>query len=164
MKKSYLISRYVLTLLVVLLFGKCVDPHLGMHYQRVLLDSHWKAPVYCYLFDWGLDAWCYYISTEENVCAGFDTTRDICIGMGDRVIYYRMERDTLCVYADSGPTIPASFAVPVKYISLGNADWKKYENAYQRKEMNKVQFDNHAIETPCPLVFDKANDRISNRN
>lgn len=146
-------NKIAIMLFGLFLLNSCTNEvHLGMEYQKVLLAQKGNAKIYCYCLLWAFDSEAYYISSNEDVCSGFNSTKDYCFGKGNQVIYYKFENDTLKVYSyGSKSTIPKSSSLNVEIINLTYPVLGEYENKFKKKEIEKVYLDSF-YEVPCKLV------------
>ena len=77
-------------ILIIFFFIGCKDKlDLGMRYQKVLLAQKGNSSIYCYNVVWAFDSEAYFISSNEELCMGFDSSKDYCYGKGNQLIYYK---------------------------------------------------------------------------
>lgn len=122
-----LLTRSFAIVTAALLLSAC-DIDMTPRYQRFSMGRIGKDTLYCYHLTWGLDADAYYISRKKDVCAGFDTSNDICFGKGQFGFYFKMNGDTVQLLSGPGlVTFPLSLrrwinVPPVDTGSAGNRE------------------------------------------
>ena len=145
-------KNFIVIFLSVFFLSGCVSKlNLGMNYQKVLLARKGNVNVYCYCLAWAVDAEAYFISSNENVCLGFNSKKDYCFGKGYQVIYYKFENDTLRLYTyGSIPTIPQSVSMPLSLTNLDKPSLDEYEMKFKAKKIEKIVLDSFS-KVPCKL-------------
>lgn len=141
---------------VLALFGlhACQDTGLGMKYQKHALRGTDRDSLYCYRLAWGLDAQSMVISTNRNVCQGFDSTKDICFGRGYAEIYYKIKNDTLEIYSNRLPLYPTDLKYHVVSRAVEHDEYPKFEEACKQGQLEKMSFDEDTVvyDVPCSTV------------
>jgi hypothetical protein len=147
-------------LIAFLLLSGCGELDMGMQYQKSTLMKKGDISVNCYSLVWGFDSEAYFISFNNDVCLGFDSTKDYCYGRGNQVIYYKLQQDTLKIYSyGSKPTIPQRTALNISVMNISRDSLNVYETKFKNKEIEMVKFDS-LYNLPCSL----ANPPINPRN
>jgi hypothetical protein len=138
----------------VFVLHACGDVSLGMKYQRHALRGAGHDSLYCYRLTWGLDAQSMVISTNKDVCQGFDSAKDICFGTGYTEIYYKIRNDTLQVYSNKAPLFPTDLRYHVVVRIVGHDDYPKFEEACKQGQLEKMAFDEDTVvhDVPCSPV------------
>jgi len=95
-------------LLALMIFAGCGDLNLGMRSQKISMVTTGDTAIYCHHVAWALSSEAYFISSNKEVCLGFDSTKDICFN-GRPAIYYELSADTLHIYSNYTPILPVKF-------------------------------------------------------
>jgi hypothetical protein len=150
-----------LAALLFLLSGCSDTSNSGLDYQRVLLAQKGDTNVYCYSLYWASEA--DYISTNKDVCMGFDSSKDYCYGRGHQEIFYKFENDTLKVYTyGHKPTIPKSRPLNLTITQLDYSLLPEFNENAKNNKIFKVGLES-LRHVPCSAAnrpFDLMNMRF----
>ena len=123
-----------------------------MQYQRQLLAQKNDVKIYCYCLSWARDSEAYFISTNNDVCDGFNSTKDYCYGRGYQTIYYKFYGDTLRIFSNGTvPSIPKQTAFYISVTIIRGDMVAQYEEKFKNKEIEKVTFDS-LKNIPCTVA------------
>ena len=154
------IRKKLFYILCLLYCVSCDDLNLGMKYNKLLITQKENTQIYCYHLAWGFNGGATFLSTNKDVCIGFDSTKDICFGgVQDYDFFYEMKNDTLNLYSYYTPTIPKKFPVNVRSIILGTMDLPGYEDKFKQGKISKLVFDT-LYNIPCEVVPDSSSYNI----
>ena len=144
----------VICCFILLLFniGCDNDIGLGVSYQKILITQKADTQIYCYRLNWGLNGEAWYLSSNKEVCMGFDSTKDVCFGQGIHHIYYDTKNDTLSLYSNYIPPLPNKFPINIKAIRLNLLEANEYEDSFTKGKIRKIEFDTIVYKTPCDAV------------
>lgn len=141
--------KQIIRIYSILLFFSCENTESGMRYGRILIAQKGDQKVYCYNLVWARDAELTFISKDENVCAGFDSSKDISFGRGLQTIYYAYSNDTLNLYTyGSKPILPSISGFNIKWTNLDLLSIDKYDDMVKKGQLTEAQFDSY-VDVPC---------------
>jgi hypothetical protein len=144
------IKKIIYVILFLHLFS-CKDLHLGMRYQKSIVQGTLNDSLYCYHFAWGRDTESFISSITSDVCQGFDSSRDICFGRGRAEIYYKITADTLQIFSNINPVYPKEFKYHVLVQKVGHDDFPRLEQEVKDGKIDEISFDRNVSEVPCKV-------------
>ncbi|HXB07149.1 MAG TPA: hypothetical protein VNW04_08540 [Puia sp.] len=144
---------WILGTAMILMFG-CADAHLGMRYQRFSMGRINKDSIYCYRFVWGSDGIAYCITAKNNPCLGLNVQQDICLGKGERNIYFKLEKDSLTLYTNVRSEVPVDFPGVVLLGSFDSKSYSQMDDSVDTGNLRRVTFDTAFAESSCYLFYD----------
>lgn len=145
MKKTIAIS-----MIITFLIGCDVNTGFEMVYQKQPVTKAGNTLIYCYRIGWGLDQEAWFLSLNQDICAGLDSSKDICFGIGMQHVFYKQEKDTLYLYSFNLPKIPPSFPLKVKFSKMDLQMFNNYESSSKKNQIQKINFDTITHIIPCP--------------
>lgn len=141
-----------LVIFSMLFLFSCENSESGMRYNRITVAQKGDKKLYCYSLIWARDAELTFISKEENICTGFDSSKDISFERGLQTIYYSYSNDTLNLFTyGSKPILPRITGFSIKWANLDLLSLDKYDDMVKRGQLQKVQFDHYVDLTCGPL-------------